>query len=119
MTHETRHGVEIDVSPYGVWLDKGELLTLTESIRQGAPDWTWADLFRYEQRPPVDHERSLKCPVSGEPMKVESYMGVHIDWSPKHGVWLDNGELEAIINNLRLDPQWLGKVSLRLWEERY
>lgn len=122
MKHEVRHSVEIDVSPCGMWLDKGELLTLTEMIRRDGAEWTYTDLFtflRKEQRPPVDHDRVLDCPVTGKPMKVETYMGVHIDWSPDVGVWLDNGELEAIINNLKLDPQWLGKVSLKLWEHRY
>ena len=82
-------------------------------------DWTFGDIFRTEQRPPVDHDRVLKSPISEEPMQVENYMGVHIDWSPKDGVWLDSGELEAIINNMRLDPKWLRKVSLRLWEHSY
>ena len=119
MVSETRHGVEIDVSPHGIWLDKGEFLALTEAIRHSERGWTIADFFRSEERPSVDHERVLKSPISQEPMQVENYMGVHIDWSPKDGVWLDSGELEAIINNLRLDPRWLRKVSLRLWEQRY
>ena len=37
----------------------------------------------------------------------------------EHGVWLDNGELEAMINNLRLDPLFLGKIATRLWELRF
>ena len=119
MVSETRHGIEIDVSPHGIWLDKGEFLSLTEAIRHSEQGWTFADIFRAEKRPAVDHDRELKSPISQEPMQVENYMGVHIDWSPKDGVWLDAGELEAIINNLRLDPRWLRKVSLRLWEQRY
>ena len=30
-----------------------------------------------------------------------------------------NGELEAILSNLRMDPLYLGKASIRLWENKY
>ena len=52
-------------------------------------------------------------------MKIESYHGVHIDWSPGEGVWLDNGELDAIINNLRLDEQYMRGIALRLNDGRF
>ena len=78
-----------------------------------------ADLFRRVQAPPVDERRALQCPECGETMNVEKLHDVHIDWCKEHGVWLDNGELEAMLNNLRLDPLFLGKVATRLWELRY
>jgi Zn-finger nucleic acid-binding protein len=119
MRHETLNGVEVDVSTRGLWLDKGELLRITEAERHAAPDFMWSDLFRREKRPPVDDDRRLFCPHCGEEMKVEKLHGVHIDWCDDHGVWLDDGELDAILNNLRLDPLFVGKVALRLWEARY
>ena len=119
MKHETIQGVEVDVSSAGIWLDKGEFLTITEQERHEQPSFLLADLFRTGARPPVDFDRVLNCPVSGEPMQIEKLHGVHIDWSREHGVFLDKGELEAILNNLRLDPMFLGKIATRLWEGRY
>ena len=40
-------------------------------------------------------------PVTGKPMKQETFMGVVIDRCESGGVWLDNGELEEIINHLQ------------------
>jgi Zn-finger nucleic acid-binding protein len=52
-------------------------------------------------------------------MTLEEVSGVTIDWCKQHGVWLDSGELEAILNNLRLDPAYLRGVALRLSDMRY
>jgi Zn-finger nucleic acid-binding protein len=119
LRQEVRQGLTIDVSDAGMWLDKGELLLLTEKDRHEQPDWMLADLFRTEIRPPVDRSRRLKCPVCGHEMQIEQLHGVHVDWCREHGVWLDAGELEAIESNLRLDPLFVGKVATRLWEARY
>ena len=119
MRHDTIHDTEVDVSTVGLWLDKGELLRITESERHKAPDFMWGDLFRREAKPPVDDDRRLDCPHCNTEMKVEKLHGVHIDWCHEHGVWLDDGELDAIMNNLRLDPLFVRKVALRLWEARY
>ena len=120
MKHETIHGVEVDECPeHGVWLDRSELLAITEGERHAQPSFKLADLFRNAQRPPVDRYRALKCPHCGKEMRIEVYQQVHMDWCMDHGIWLDNGELEAILNNLRLDPLYLGKASLRLWENKY
>lgn len=119
MQHETLHGIQIDTSPHGMWLDRGELFAITESERHEAPEWMFSDLFRREISPPVDQDRRLKCPECGEEMEVSEHHGVHLDWCKEHGVWLDNGELEAMLNNLRLDPLFLGKIATRLWEMRY
>jgi Zn-finger nucleic acid-binding protein len=120
MTLEVRDEVEIDVcSEHGIWLDQTELLKITESQRHIEGEWVWADLFRSETSPSVDHSRALTCPVSGDLMKIQEYNGVHMDWSPGNGVWLDRGELEAILSNLRLDPAYVRGVALRLTESKY
>ena len=116
----TMNGVEVDVcEDHGVWMDQGELLSLTEAVRHEQSTFKFADLWRKEERPPVDEGRTLFCPVSGQPMKLEFYEGVHMDWSPGHGIWLDKGELGAILNNLRLNPVFAGKAALRLWDNKY
>jgi len=119
LTQETLHGITVETSPHGLWLDKGELYQVTEAERHEGPEWMFADLFRREQTPPVDEDRVLKCPVCGEAMESVEHHEVYIDWCREHGVWLDNGELEAMINNLRLDPLFLGKIATRLWELRF
>ncbi len=120
MVHKAVNGVEVDVcAVHGLWLDKKELLTITERERHETASFLWTDLFRREKRPPVDRHRKLNCPHCGDAMKLEDYKSVMVDWCTKDGIWLDNGELEAIVNNLRLDPLFVGKVALRLWEERF
>jgi len=120
MTLEVRDEAEVDVcEAHGMWLDQTELLKITESRRHADGEWVWADLFRGRQTPSVDHSRALICPVSGNLMQIAEYKDVHIDWSPGHGVWLDNGELDAILNNLRLDPSYLRGIALRLTEGKY
>ena len=119
LRREQRHGIEIDVGEHGLWLDKGELLLLTEAERYAQPGFSWADLFRKERNPPIDRERHLRCPVCAEPMGIEDLHGVGLDWCREHGVWLDAGELEAMLSNLRLDPLFVGKVATRLWEGKF
>ena len=119
MSHETLHGVQVDTSEAGLWLDKGELFSITEAERVQAPEWMFADLFRRPQVPPVDRDRVLHCPHCGAAMEVHRHHDVHLDWCKEHGVWLDQGEFEALLNNLRLDPHFLNKITTRLWELRF
>lgn len=120
MSHETRDGVEVDVcEKHGIWLDQSELLRLTDAARYADGRFVWNDLFRRPKYPPVDRERVLRDPVEGNEMKIIDYEGVSIDWSPKVGVWLDNGELEAIINNLRLNPRYLRGMALRIADSQF
>ncbi|MFT5583233.1 MAG: Zn-finger nucleic acid-binding protein [Cognaticolwellia sp.] len=107
------HGITIDVSPAGMWLDKKELYLLTEAERRDQSGFGWSDLFRKPVAPSVDRERVLQCPVDGQDMDIIDYKGVHIDAST-NGVWLDVGEYAAIVNNLRLDPSYVRGIALRL-----
>lgn len=118
MIQEVRDGVTIDVSPHGIFLDRTELFRLTEAERGNASGFPWIDLFTSEIRPPVDRNRELTCPVSGEKMRIVQYKGVHIDVSSV-GVWLDKGELEAILHNLKRDPAYGRGMALRLSELQF
>lgn len=119
MVSQVADGVTIDAcAGHGLWLDHAELLLLTEAERHRDHGW-WEDLFRRAQRPPVDPSRLLACPTCAQPMSVERYHEVHIDWCATHGVWLDEGEMEAIQNNLRLDPMFVRGMALRLSEGRF
>ena len=117
MRAEQRDGVTVDVSPHGhgIFLDRTELFQLTEGHRYKDTDFPWSDLFRREINPPRDPARQLRCPITGEPMRVIEHHGVFIDVSAA-GIWLDAGELEALLNNLRLDPEYTRGVALRLSE---
>ena len=42
----------------------------------------------------------MQSPVSNEPMLVLELSGVEIDYCPlTHGIWLDGGELETLLND--------------------
>ena len=101
---------------HGLWLDRSELLLITEHIRQEEGTFQWGDLFRQTIEPPHDRLRRLPCPVCEQIMILDEYHEVTIDRCRGHGLWLDNGELEAIINNLRLDPTYMHGIALRLHE---
>lgn len=117
---EERSTVVVDVcSEHGIWLDHSELLAITEAERHAMGEFVWADIFRRPVTPPSDRGRTLMCPNCEGPMLLEFYHEVTMDWCPNHGVWLDNGELDAIINNLRLDPMYLRGMALRISESRY
>lgn len=120
MHADTRSTIEVEVcSAHGLWLDHGELLRITEHERHLHGSFVWADLFRAELSPPRDEARELSCPKCQKSLRREEYEGVQIDWCAEHGVWLDNGELEAILNNLRLDPLYLRGIAIRFSDARY
>lgn len=120
MTQEERSGVPIDVcAAHGIWLDKSELLRITEAERHEQGRFVWADVFRKEITPPHTDDRPISCPHCAQPMGHALYERVEMDWCKQHGVWLDNGELEAILNNLRLDDSYLRGMRLRLWEGQF
>jgi len=117
---QTRQGCKIDVClEHGLWLDQHELLLITEADRHERGSFEWADLFRRHVEPPRRPDRHLHCPRCEGELRLEMYADVQIDWCPKHGVWLDNGELDAIINNLRLDPMYLRGLALRISDARF
>lgn len=103
---------------HGTWLDQGELLAITEEERW-KPHSFWEDLFRDQAKPPRRDGRVLNCPICSTVMETMPYHGVIIDWCRVHGVWLDSGEMEAILNNLRLDPNYIRGVAIRVSERMF
>ncbi len=117
---EIIHGVTVDTCPeHGMWLDRGELLLITEGERYEVGRFSLSDLMREAIQPAVDFDRHLSCPQCSKNMTLERYQEVHLDRCPTHGIWLDTGELEALLNNLRLDPLYRRGASIRLWEARF
>ena len=50
---------------------------------------------------PTREEGDRPCPVCGKTMMIERRNGIRIDACDDHGVWLDNGELEAMTKVVR------------------
>jgi Zn-finger nucleic acid-binding protein len=94
--------VEVDSCPacHGVWLDKGELEQIQETIER---DYTQ----ELEVRPDrvaasIDEarRRSIDCPKCGTRLETEEYAycsSVFVDVCPDGcGMWLDEGELQEL-----------------------
>ena len=43
----------------------------------------------------------MECPVCKQRMKLEKLDGVHVDICEAHGVWLDKGEIEALVESAK------------------
>jgi Zn-finger nucleic acid-binding protein len=92
--------VEIDYCPAcrGCWLDRGELNLLLKGDPASDP----------EIRLPPGPRGARPCPCCGVRMH-ESAMpaaGVVVDVCPhRHGLWLDQGELQKIVNAVAQDGE--------------
>lgn len=93
-----RENIEVDycLSCHGFWLDSGELELLKEILK----------IYNYVMSPfkyPQVHskEKIRKCPICFTNMKKICFNGGMIDvCSSMDGMWFDEGELSAILNNL-------------------
>jgi len=95
-------GVEADLCDDcgGVWLDANELALLFGDRRM-AEDFLQGDVPEH-----IEKDRRLKCPVSGKALLKGRTRGpepVTYDYSAS-GMWLDRGELEAILQHGSPDP---------------
>ena len=46
-------------------------------------------------------EGERACPICGKRMTADKKQGIHIDVCHDHGVWLDKGELAAVIGRIK------------------
>jgi Zn-finger nucleic acid-binding protein len=90
--------VEIDVCPEcnGLWIDRGEFQVLTAQ----STVYREEKLTKEYSRPPLPDEIGyIPCVRCGKLMVQKNYAlisGVITDECGRHGIWLDNGELEKI-----------------------
>lgn len=100
-----RHGVEIDAcaSCGGIWLDAGELELLTSGLDPvpgtGATDEAGLRARVPAARPRDAEVRYRECARCREIMTRRNFgtiSGVIVDACPRHGVFLDPGELEEV-----------------------
>lgn len=82
----------------------GGLYVTHEALRQALlmhAAHSGAEPTRYMRSPPLsDPVRYRHCPVCGETMTRQNFKdrsGVIVDVCAAHGVWLDRGELEALL----------------------
>jgi len=116
MQIERRFGFDIDFCPeHGIWLDKGELKAIIEVVKarraegstgRGRSAREVGEAFKalresLKRAGKINraHEGDRPCPVCSLTMVVAPWSGVYIDACPEHGLWLDKGELAAIIAN--------------------
>lgn len=86
---------------FGVWLDKGELEQIQETIEydysaSALPD----DIAAAYAAAKVKQEDTYKCPICGEELIKKEYAfcsQIYIDTCPNdHGMWLHKGELAQL-----------------------
>lgn len=93
--------IEVDVCPscQGLWLDRGELDLLLARGGQKAADWAVETSEPGKRRCPHCRRALLHGPILGT--------HIDVDFCPhQHGLWLDKGELQAVIAQ-RAPPEQL------------
>ncbi len=104
-TH-TVHSINIEecVQCRGLWFEEGELRKAKD---ESDPDLDWLDFDLWsDQESFIADWSSRKCPQCGKNMATISYAatGVTVDYCAEgHGIWLDKGEFQAIIEALEAE----------------
>jgi len=57
----------------------------------------------------------MDCPICSKRMRIEKIEGITVDICDDHGVWLDKGEIEAIIESSKKRGEGEGFVN-SVWE---
>ena len=98
------HSIEVEKCPecQGLWFEKGELRETKDAEEF---DLNWMDFELWSDQDAFNAKlSSRKCPVCGKSMAAIMYANtkVKIDYCmEEHGIWLDQGEFESIIDSLR------------------
>ena len=129
MVHEHLHGVELDRSSEGVWLDKGELFELAIAIRKESTSLQvlmteikgfFSVKQRHDERGTGEPgTRALPCPCCDQSLQHDLYRDVHIDRCTPCGVWLDQGELDLILTRIREDANFMRGMRPHLFDQEY
>ena len=98
---DTYEGVEVDICRecWGVWLDTGELETILRSHEfQLSPEEKKLALAGRSARINAPHTPVAcpRCSVRMERLFLDPDVYLVIDRCPRHGIWLDTGEIKAI-----------------------
>jgi Zn-finger nucleic acid-binding protein len=97
---------------HGMWLTKDELRKLKNKIGIGELHWLNAEVDNIEKTAAVPGKRI--CPKKDGGKLISVVFGkssVVLDWCPKcHGIWLDRGEFDKVIEYLRTE---LGNATVK------
>jgi len=87
----------------GLWLDRDELRKLKDKVGIGELHWLNSEVEHIEQTVAIASKRSCPKKDSGNLFSVLfGKSSVVLDWCPKcHGIWLDRGEYDKVIDYLR------------------
>jgi len=97
------HSISVEecIECKGLWFEQDEL---RKSKDESDPDLEWLDFDLWSDHEALKADWSArKCPSCGKNMATISYgsTGVTVDYcADGHGLWLDKGELQAIIEAL-------------------
>lgn len=88
---------------YGMWLERDELRKLKDRVGIGELRWLNCEIENIEQTAVIQSKRV--CPKADRGNLLSVLFGktsVVLDWCPKcHGIWLDRGEYDKVIQYLR------------------
>lgn len=87
---------------HGFWLDRDELRKLKNKVGIGELHWLNSEVDNIEQAAAIPTKRLCPRKDNGQLLSVVfSKSSVVMDWCPKcHGIWLDRGEYDKIIDYL-------------------
>jgi hypothetical protein len=97
-------GVEVDLCPRcgGLWLDRGEITRLSNIPDAELESLRLALLGGGKGPPPVPCATKHHCPACTGTLKEVVLGPVHVDYCPQcHGIFLDRGELDQAVANVR------------------
>ena len=104
----TIYSVDVEECPQcrGLWFEQGELRKAKDTAE---PDLNWLDFELWSDHNSFSVEWSEReCPKCGNKMTTISYgdTGVPIEYCKEgHGIWLDKGEFQSIIEALDLESE--------------
>jgi Zn-finger nucleic acid-binding protein len=56
----------------------------------------------------------MECPICKQRMQLKQIEGIRVDVCEEHGVWLDRGEIEALMESAKKRGESEG-LSMSLW----
>ena len=88
--------VEICAGCWGVWLDPGELEKIVLARRYSFSEEEKKSALDPKHRSPTTPVACPKCGVRMERLYIDPTLGLVIDRCPRHGTWLDAGEIKRV-----------------------
>ena len=88
---------------HGLWLDRDELRKLKNKVGIGELHWLNSEVDNIEQAAAIPTKRICPRKDNGQLLSVVfGKSSIVLDWCPKcHGIWLDRGEYNKIVDYLR------------------